>query len=239
MTTIETTYPNITSFKDDLSKVGWANFIREASRKTNVGKPNKWSRYFAIYQNARKSIFRNPPIMILGREDARENYELMGNMGVLALKNEFQCNRKKIQTVTQLKNADVKKHVMHGAILNQSNWFIGLNDIVMVGVIDARKQLHILQKKEGKISKKDLWSKKDNRPTVLGREIFMAAYMGYKRVECSDVLGNVLVPPKKIDVKENQYSKHYERLKGISQNNFFKVVEPVRSFSKKVDYFQC
>ncbi|NGX38851.1 MAG: hypothetical protein KR126chlam1_00166 [Chlamydiae bacterium] len=143
----------------------------------------------------------NLPFIILGAADIREDEDLLHSFGTLAT--EPQANEREVKKflakslVLSPKTAKkiTKNHLTRGSIVNDSNWSVFRNDMFMLGAIHAGKEFHVVTQKKGKISDKLLWDKKNNRPRVLGREIYLLYLHGFQRIDADKNMGVVFAPP--------------------------------------------
>jgi len=193
----------------------WKEHPGNSRGKAGVGTPRVEARRCSqLYNNAKTQKLS---FVVLGETSIRQDETLLKNLGTIStnpvmskkiikkyLSNAFQGEG------TQKINKLTREHLMKGAVLNEGNWFILPNDMVMLGVIHSGKECHIATN-EGKIPSKDtLWDDKEMRPRVLGRELLQLYDAGYRIVQESLLEGRNIVMMR-VDTKTAQEAD----LKGI------------------------
>lgn len=124
--------------------------------------------------------------MVLGKEGIRSDTPLMKNLGIMRDScSPLQIDKKITDTykgmfpsaTTPLVQHYVKTLSTQGAIMNTSRWHILKNDCFIYGALQSQKTFHLALQT---LTVKDLWNDSENRPTVLGRELYMLKLSGYK-----------------------------------------------------------
>lgn len=107
--------------------------------------------------------------------------------------------------------------VQTGAILCDSSWSVIKNDWAMLGVIHAARTCYV-SKIHDKDLEKDLWDEESLRPKVLGREIVMLHFAGYRQVADpadSEKYGHTFVALDKDKARQMSYNEMISSLKAI------------------------
>lgn len=139
------------------------------------------------------------PFIILGKGDLRTDPVLINNFGTTST--DPSIDQKTIKTFFQTVNPDmtskvlkqeIVEHLTVGAILKETNWYPFKNDCFIYGAIQNCKEFH-LKFRRSHMSEDLLWDNKEQRPTVLGREIIMVMLSGYHAHDTK--YGMILMPP--------------------------------------------
>lgn len=207
----------------------WKEHPGNSKGKAGVGTPKQEAkRCSELYKHAKAT---NLSFVVLGGTHIREDNSLMNNLGTIATNPVM--SKKKVKAILvnafpdetgQKINKMTTEHLTKGAVLNEGNWFILPNDMVMLGIVHSGKECHIATS-GGKIPKEGtLWDAKNQRPRVLGRELLQLYNSGYRIVRES--LNNKGLVMMRVD-KEQAEGTGLRQIRGSLQDSSYEAIQRI------------
>lgn len=241
-------------FRDEVSEK-WKEIRAECppilQEKKSSLREEEARRGYALYRHA---YLGRLPFIILGGPEIRSDLELIQNCGTIStipqIRDEnLEILRLFMKKVLLPKNAFpspsvnpelfLKDHLRKGSILCESNWWPFQNDAFMFGAVHAHKDFHM-----GFLPRKDLvWDEENGRPTVLGRELFLLALCGYRRIQHKAFeKSSTFILPKNAykQAKSMTIKKFREALsKATSYKEFFVFTSQIMEFAPPSERSEC